>query len=251
MTWEEILAALLDQPAQALVWVLGSLALYLGWARLSVRVARRPADRLGRLIAILDRPWAVETGRSLYYVGIPYLALLQGVINPQVLGLTRLDWFVGLGYGLPLGAGALILCALVWQRVLEARPSAAALLMNDATRFAQPWGWSYSLVGVVYLQAHWAFYRAVFRLLSGDLYLGTFVGLGLVTLETTLDPRPAAHLGRGDRLWRLNLALVTAVIYFFTQNLWLTTAVHLTIEMAILGLVSFRLQASRGLRGEE
>jgi hypothetical protein len=71
---------------------------------------------------------------------------------------------------------------------------------------------------------HWAFYREPFVLLWG-LSLGTWAGLLPVAFEAGINParwddlRVPPH-GR-DLLIRVGLAIVGALLFLETQNLWL------------------------------
>jgi hypothetical protein len=94
------------------------------------------------------------------------------------------------------------------------------------------------LLGGLYDQIHWAFYRSGPILWLGDPYGGVFAGLALVLLEAGLNPALWWALKNaetaGPLLTRLGMAWISALLFLATRNLWLTVAVHLAL-MGLLG----------------
>jgi hypothetical protein len=189
------------------------------------------------------RGWVWEGARFLYFVGIPYLALggwpqgpNRGLLSLGDMGIVGLDaiwpvtrWLQAAGAGLGWGLTVLVFLVLSW---VSANRHAGGRLLSFSAR---PW-WSV-LVDVLYLQIHWAFYRGILTLVTGDPYAGTFVGLGLVYLEWLLNP----FWRQGWReqsvvatLWlRSAMALVIAVAFFLSRNLWICLLVHGVLEFAM------------------
>lgn len=180
----------------------------------------------------------VEVARFLFYLGIPYLALggwplppLSGLLSMEELGLAGVQprwpatrWLSTAGTGIWLGLGAFLLLLLAWRNARR-----GSVRLSFAPR---PW-WALLIDGL-YLEAHWAFYRAGLAVALGDLYTGIFAGLGLVALEAVLDPFWRAGW-RGERTaagrWlRTALAIVSALLFLLTHSLWVCLAVHWVLE---------------------
>jgi hypothetical protein len=236
---------LLDYRVESALWVVFSIGLY----ALGVDVAwhyRRPRPgRLGRWIETLKRwphrHWLLEAVRFLYYIGIPYAALLRGIILPRVMGLTDPNWVKGIGLGMALGGGAFLLMALIcwwYARAIAALPLSARE-QQEFAGFARGW---ILLREVVYLQTHWAFYRSATILLLDDYYVGTFLGFLLVTLEWSTNPVWRKELGLPRQsvniLMRWGMAFATAIIFLLIRNLWLLVPIHWGIEMACQRLLT-------------
>ena len=250
------LISLLDYKVESALWVVFSIGLCALAVNLAWRYRRSRSGRLGQWAETLKewphRHWLLEAVRFLYYIGIPYAALLRGVALPRLMGLTHLDWVKGIGLGTALGGGAFLLLALIWwwyARAIAALPLSArerrgAGLGDDSTN-----GWIL-LREAIYLETHWAFYRSAAILLLDDYYAGVFLGFLLVTLEWSINPAWRTDLSVPWRsvniLLRWSLALVTAIIFLFTHNLWLLVPIHWGIEMACHRLLASFSQRNNG-----
>lgn len=193
--------------------------------------------------------WQVKNGRAddsrpplsylfelLYFVGLPYLAVVLGVLPPRLLGLTGAEYAALINWNRPLfiqlqqtftlafleglfylpatlatGSLALLLFGFIWLRLKDITPP---------TR-------RQTLLHTLYFALHWAFYRAIFWRITDDLYLATVWGVALVLLEVALvslaQQRPIV------RTWTLQQALLlvlTALVFFFSPNLWLLLPLH-------------------------
>lgn len=221
-----------------LCWVLSSALIYaLATNLLSAIQARdfwrSPSSR-----------WVVQAGRFLFYVGIPYLALggwprrpYQGLLSLNDLGLVGLGldasaplstswpatrWLRSVGTGLGVGSIAALILAVAWANANRQAESRRLRLPR------QPW-WAV-LVNALYLEMHWAFYRSALAVGLDDVYAGTFLGLGLVYLEWVLNPAWRRGWGlefQGAGQWlRAALALVAALVFLLTRNLWVCLGVH-------------------------
>jgi hypothetical protein len=217
-----------------LFWILGSTLIYalginLLWLFRSRRFWRSPIGR-----------WPVQVGRFLFFLGIPYLALggwprqpYQGILSLDNMGMVGLSarwsvdrWLESMGTGLGVGLLALAALALAW---VWARRG----LDRPRLRFP-PRPWWMLLMDVIYLEVHWAFYRGALAVLTGDVYSGVFLGLGLVCLEWSSSPywrRGWQQESRAAGQWlRAALALVVALIFLLTRSLWVCLGIHLLLE---------------------
>ena len=233
---------LLDYKVGSALWVVFSIGLYALGVDIVWHYRRPRPGRLGQWVETVKgwpcRHWLLEAVRFLYYIGIPYAALLRGVGLPRLMGLTNLDWVKGIGLGTALGGGTFLLLALIWwwyARAIAALPLSArercgTSLGDDSTN-----GWIL-LREAIYLETHWAFYRSAAILLLDNHYAGIFLGFLLVTLEWSINPAWRADLSlpwrSASTLMRWGLALTTAIIFLFIRNLWLLVPIHWGIEMA-------------------
>ena len=227
-------------------WVLGSVLVYalatnLHWLARSSNIWRSPYAR-----------WAIEIGRFLFFLCIPYLALggwprepFSALLSPADMGLAGFTplwpasrWLEAIGTATGLGLLFFFGLLVAW---ISASHSADGTRRwgNWELRFPyRPW-WAISL-NIVYLQIHWAFYRGALIVLRGDVYSATFLGLGLVYTEWAMNPfwRQGWRAPRraGVQWLQAALALSTAVIYLLTRNLWACLAVHIFVELAFWGI---------------
>jgi hypothetical protein len=191
----------------------------------------------------------VQIARFLFYLGIPYLALggwprqpFQGLLLPGDMGLVGIGgrwppnrWLEAAGTAIGFGLLACLLLALAWA--LANRQGRAGM---DAPRFRFPRRpWWIIPIDTLYLQVHWAFYRAALAVLLEDLYKGVFLGLGLVYLEWSLNPYWRRGWRAGTQAaaqWlQAALALVTALIFLYTRNAWLCLGVHAVLVLLFWG----------------
>ncbi len=180
--------------------------------------------------AVWDMPWIIHPLRLLYAVGIPAVALLwRGALTPSGLGLKPFfwaadqtlsslsgswhSWVRDLGWTCAFAGGFWILVTLADRTVKRLSPP-------RETRH----NLSAALREAVYHQAHWAFYREPFVLLFG-VGMGAWLGLLPVAGEALLNPARWTDLqsptrGR-DLLIRVSLAVLSAMLFIQTQNIWL------------------------------
>jgi hypothetical protein len=227
--------AWVENPSPLLFWVGSSLLVYalaanvLWWRRSSWSTPYR--QRL------------VEVGRFFFYLGIPYLALggwpqrpYKGLLSLEDMGLVGLGgqwpaarWLGAVGVGLGWGLAALLILALAWA---SANRRAGGIQLGFPSR---PWWWI--LIDVIYLQAHWAFYRSALAVALNDAFVGCFLGLGLIYLEWSLNPfwRHGWRLeAQAAAPWlRAALALVIAVLFFLSRNLWICLGAHWRLEFCL------------------
>jgi hypothetical protein len=232
---------LIDYKVESALWVAFSIGLYALGADLSWHYRRPRPGRLGHWVEAIKgwrhRHWLLEAARFLYYIGIPYAALLRGVILPRLMGLTHIDWVKGVGLGMALGGGAFLLLALIWwwyARAIAALPLSARERGGASLRDVSARGWVL-LRETIYLEAHWAFYRSAAILFLDNQYAGVFLGFLLVTLEWSINPAWRADLSLPWRsvniLMTWSMAFVTAIIFLIIRNLWLILPIHWGIEV--------------------
>jgi len=202
------------------------------------------------------RRWVWEAARFLYYVGIPYLALggwprgpNQGLLSLGDMGMVGFDaawpvtrWLQAAGAGLGWGLTVLLFLVVSWV--------SANRHAGDWRLAFSPEPWWYVLVDVLYLQIHWAFYRGALTLALGDLYAGTFLGLGLVYLEWALNPfwRQGWHEQSlaATRWLRTAIAMAIAVAFFLSRNLWVCLFAHGVLEFLLRQLGRERSRRTAG-----
>ena len=236
-------------PSSLLFWVLGSALVYLLGSHMLWWLRTTPLGRLtvGR--------WPVEVGRFWFFLGVPYLAPggwplppFHGLLSPEDLGLVGLNarwpvtrWLEAAGTGAGLGSLAALILVLAWT---NARRGADPPPLRFPPR---PW-WALLVDGLC-LEAHWAFYRAALALLLGSVYWGVFLGLGLVYLEWGLNPwwRQGwrSNGAVGGQWLRAALALVAALLFLLTHNLWVCLAIHWAVEQLFWPLGRERSRGSR------
>lgn len=208
-----------------------SIGLYAGWAWLAGRF--RPPAGLGQL------------ARFFYFIGLPYFAMIAGLLTARSLGLAGLEHFSLIGLDPQRAA---LLLAVEW--VLDSRftilAGLAALAVFGgvlvhlarsglALPASSP---GFSGPETVYDSVHWAFYRAIFWTLTADLYLAVVAGTGLVLLEWALAAYVQPHRPDPTPLLLKTIILVlTSAVFYFSPNLWLLVPVHL----ALVGLARWRL----------
>ncbi|MBI5878392.1 MAG: hypothetical protein HZB53_12150 [Chloroflexi bacterium] len=220
-------------------WAAASLAAHTLAAALNALLANRVPDAWRRLSGV---SWIA---RALYFVGIPYLALIGGVVTPAQLALAR-PATAQAGAALPalaawLLAGAMLigLYGLVVRRFYPAdvRPA-----VRRRAQLARPWGFAFIGLDTLYLQAHWAFYRAAAAaaLDVNGRDAAVLAGLALVGTEWLLDPawwRDMARAGLWeDRVLVGALAVASATLYMVTANFFISLAAHALLWLAWLGL---------------
>ncbi len=225
------------------VWVLGSFLTFV-LAGNALWLARHSAA-----VRSLPGQWLVQAGRFCFYLGIPYLVMggwplepYRGLLPPQDLGL------VGLG-----GAWTV-------NRWLEAAATGAGVVLLGLTLLLLAWfnagrfplaahpgsAWQ-PLVDGLYAQVHWAFYRAALAAIWGNLYLGFLGGLALVMLEWLASlawhwswRQPA----RAGAVWlQAGLALLTALLFLLSHNLWVCLAAHWAVALTFWLLARPRVPA--------
>jgi hypothetical protein len=210
----------------------------------------------------LDEGWAARVLRFGYFIGLPYMALILGVVPGRYLGLAGLDrlqvrqsfppgrasaylsqirddmslvvldWLPDVATIAGLGAVMFLLLSVTWLAYRYFRWGIISGLGTSPASIQR----ERNLLGaqVVYQAVHWSFYRSAVWLLSDDLYLGVVGGILLVGGEWMLGPGrtggiPSAH-PEEDLLINASVLVATSVIFFFVPNLWLLLPIHWLLE---------------------
>jgi hypothetical protein len=225
-------------------WAVAILLLSIGLSTGSVWLKQKPAAN--QTWRIIEEPRLGQAARFFYFVGLPYLAVILGVLTTRMLGLKGLE-NVGLFDGGNLAAGlqtVLVLMLLEWLVDSSATIiiGLAALVILGGLRLSLARsgirlgaGYRATVVDTVYQALHWAFYRAVIWLLSGDLYLAVVLGAGLVLAEWLLVTWVRqAWADRQQAILAESLILIlTAAIFYYSPNLWLLWPFHLAMVVLI------------------
>jgi hypothetical protein len=205
-----------------------SLALPVGWAwRQKVQAKVGSTEQ-----------WLTATARFFYFVGLPYLTIITGLLSPRFLGLKGLENLMALDVGVGVGSLQKVVAVILLECLADGgiviRLGLAALLLTLGLRLGlarlnlEPPASNPSGVEILYKGLHWAFYYAIFWALTGDLYLGVVGGLAWALLEGTLitwlqrnQPPPKLPV-----LTQAIILILTTTIFFYTPNLWLLWPVH-------------------------
>lgn len=224
---------------------LSSCALYILAANVAWYIAHAPnsaADRLRSLAAARGVRALYELVRLAFYLGIPFAALYFGWIDLRSIGLEQLDWAEGTRWAIVILLAAWLLLMLIWLPYLRATLDVFA---SPETQHSFP----RRLVELIYMQAHWAFYRAaaivlITGALPDSLYWGAAVGLAVTCLEAFLNPRLRAllvHIGEADRVvWSMGQAFINALAFLVSRNLYLLALIQFLLELTVPHLRALR-----------
>ncbi len=239
MSLSDLLSLPLTPDQERLAWLGISLLLYLlgslvAWGLSTVRFWP------------LLRSTLVGPLRFAYFVGLPYAALLSGVITLKSLGLVGVAQAEHLELGVAVGLGGGTLVVFWWWHLRRAvrHLGAATGSISRSIPPARRWDWAFGLIHAGYQQAHWAFYRALLILLLGDPYAGAFVGLALVCAEMLADPATRYGLATPPYAERFaltsSLAVISTVLFVLTGTSWLGAGVHLLTLVGVFGVAWLR-----------
>ncbi len=175
---------------------------------------------------VLQNPWIIQPLRLLYAVGIPAAAFLwRGALTTRGLGLQQFFWSDSQALDLASGSWDNWVRDIGWTCALACGFWLIVMIADHTarTRIAQR-RFDVALREAIYHQAHWAFYREPFVLVLG-VGLGTWAGLIPVAAEAIVNPARWTDLqypARGrDLLIRVGLAVLSALLFIQTQNIWL------------------------------
>jgi len=239
----------MDMRWQLIAYVLASISLRMVAAQLS----RRRGDITW--MHSLTEGWAASVLRFVYYIGLPYIALVLGVVPGRYLGLVGaglaqetpsgldpgflaqirdyvslviLNWLPDVGTVVTLGAVTTLFLGITWLGYAYLRGN--IISGSGISPSFQQGDYSMWVLHVIYQAVHWSFYRSAVWLLTGDLYLGVFGGIILVVGEWLLDAgwvHRVRHAHTGEiPLVDASVLVATSLIFFFVPNLWLLVPVH-------------------------
>lgn len=228
------------EPRQVLAaFIASSIILYTLASNLARTNSRQLSGVSARLLDSAKIAWlpraVEELFRWLYYLALPYGALLLGYDTVRALGIWNMDWLAGVGYTAVLAAGMALVFVWVWRPFAQSQ--------HPHTVDESRWGWARHTLELIYQEAHWAFYRSGPILWLDNSYWGSFFGLGLVMLEGWSNPkvRDNVHdISRADApLWTGSLAVMSTIVFVFTQNSWYALAVHAILDLGLRGIIGF------------
>jgi hypothetical protein len=159
----------------------------------------------------------------------------MGWIDLRSFGLGVIDWAEGVRWAIIILLAAWLLMMVIWLPYLRATRDIAAPpspLRSPARR----------VVELVYMQAHWAFYRAAMivfltGVLPNEIYWGSVVGLGIICLEAFLNPAIRQALlspGTADRVvWGVGQAVINTLSFIVTRNLLLLVLIQAVLEITV------------------
>ncbi|HLF26759.1 MAG TPA: hypothetical protein VJG32_10505 [Anaerolineae bacterium] len=224
-----------------MLWTLGSIALFVIGARLI------PSRLSATLRAAPVGQIALEAARFVFYVGLPYAALLTGAFAPRdiglqgspapdlILGWTAEDWARALGHAAALGGLTLaVLAVLAWQ-IRRGGGSLLAALDIDRISVARAIG------NGVYAEAHWSFYRALpmLALALGEARWAALAGLALVAGEALLAGRYTETGAQRLSLFEGLLAGLSATYFVLTGgNLWLAILLQIVVRVGVSRMIA-------------
>jgi len=233
---------------------LGWLALYAGLYAVTAMITWHFREASGRdektLVARLRawRHWSL-LGRALWLVGsvgVPYAALLLGVISLSDLGLTQLDWLTGIERGAAWGLGSFLVLAFSWWtygKAVSGSSGEVSLPSIGHRSLAQ------ALTFALADEARWAFYRGIAVPWIGQYY-GAYAALLLALGLPCLSPWLRAQLrqvgSRDPLLFRASLAVVSTTAYVLTGNLWICLALHVLLDISLSRLIPIMVQKEHG-----
>ncbi len=212
--------------------LLYTLAANIGWAAMATR-----GERFGRLVGWTRRfrlrTALFEIVRWVYYLALPWATLMLGYNTMRALGVWNLDWLMNWWVALIVAFGGAMIFVWVWKPYAQSEHPEAV----DLTR----WNGARQILEAIYQEFHWAFYRSGPVLWLGDYYWGSFIGLALNLIEGWSNPAVRANIRditRADApLWAGSLAIVSVLVFNYTQNTWYCLIVHLALNFILRPLI--------------
>lgn len=185
--------------------------------------------------------------RFLYFVCFPFVALIWGrdAVIGGLLGLQPIrfltlfsgdptndaaanwvDWVRDLGWAALLATAAWIVLMLGWRVASKAAG-------RGPSQSHSVWA---LLREALFHEVHWSYFRNAPIAVLGT-YWGSWAGLGLIALEAALNPYWRNSLLSPDRaaaaIGRAGLAVVSAVLFLQTQNLFVAILAHWAVSWGL------------------
>ena len=207
--WEQVTAA----PTGAGLW----LALSFLLAGLTAGLARLFAPQLERTVRVVR------------WISLPYLGLVLGELSPRSMGISFIDWSLGLRVGLVVlvGMSALLAIVRIWLHNDKSPPAGG------------PSPGPFSLImwiGSGAQEFHWCFLRGaaldlLISLPAADqaiAYWSIWLGAALALPGVILHSKHNA-----GRLVNAAVLLSTTSLFLYTRNFWLSWLLHAGIRAVI------------------
>ncbi len=190
-----------------------------------------------------------EAVLALYAIGLPYVAIITGFVDPPLMGLGGFSksWWEAIAQASVVGAALLFMAGVTWHIYLRAAIPPAGFFERSQRLAATPAGRILFLPWAAAEEMHWAFYRVLPALIWRP-EVGLWVGLLLVIAERYGNPSTLARLrqpgGVEEEAWWLTKVVAMTAAYGLIGNLWLCIALHALLEGSVAWLV--RLRRARG-----
>lgn len=204
--WEQVTTA----PTRAGLW----LALSFLLAGLTTGFARLFAPQQERTICVVR------------WISLPYLGLVLGELSPRAMGISFIDWSLGLRVGLVVLVGTAVLLAIVriW---LQDDKSPAHGGRRSGPSFPILW------IGSGAREFHWCFLRGaaldvLMSLPAADqatAYWSIWLGAAIALPGVILHSRHHT-----DRLVSAAILLSTTSLFLYARNFWLSWLLHAFIR---------------------
>jgi hypothetical protein len=193
----------------------------------------------------LTRPWLTSSqwwgslaADFFYFIGLPYLTLISGLLSPRLFGLKGLEHQPDLVLTTlrpELQSATTLFLGEVFQdsQLLFGPALFSTVLLFGLTLHLARYGLLQTIVplswlAVIYEGFHWAFYRAIAWFLSGTFFLGLVGGTLLIIAElAVVDYRRKVRFWQSpSHLLKMLLLIFTTLLFSYSLNLWLVWLFH-------------------------
>jgi hypothetical protein len=195
---------------------------------------------LAGVVVVGVRPFTPHPAQALivpiYWVLLPYLALISGGVSPRLMGLLYIDWVVSLRIGVGL---TLVLIALALGMRAVATLATSDATQSEGRRPKHPlWRTALIVVGLCGAEEFfWAFLRgASMEILivsqfsvNTPAYWAIWIAVVLAAPTTLLNTS-----GTYSRLVKATILFMSSIIFFYTRNFWLCWVLHAAVWMLFL-----------------
>ena len=238
---------MIDYRLVALLWLAAYVALYTVVSSLAWHLRQSTSGDEGSLLSKVRswRHWGA-LGRGAWFVsgvGLPYAAVVLGVIGPRDTGLLGIDWLSTIGRGIGWGTASFALLVFSWRRYTGTLDD-DALALTRASLGSR--GYAHRVADSAAHEALWAFYRGVSVPWLGQ-YAGPYVALLLAIAVPCFSPWTRDGLrqvGRRDvLLLDACLAIVSTTCYLLTSSFWICLALHIMLDTGFALLFPMMLRS--------
>ncbi len=185
----------------------------------SVPVERHLASRHRKVLTIVR------------WVLIPYCAVMLGAVSPRLMGLSRIDWRVTLGFGVTLLATLTAIVAISHGTLDSERRKRD----SDESSFLNV---PFTILFCGAEEFYWSFLRGAITeafilsssSISLQLYWASWIA-ALLLLPEVLTQR----LTPTGRLAKLSIVVLTNVLFIYTRNFWLCWTAHAAVWLIFGG----------------